>query len=240
MRSLVFLASFAGLCLADPASATLITFDDLPDTSLYNRIPNPYDGFDWSSHFRYLDGAKYPSYYHSGYRHGVVSAPNVAFNGGGRSVNFSSGMPFELDSFYLTAAWRRGLKVTVTGELNGVVVDSTTLTVKRSGPTLETFNWDVNEVILHSFGGVLVDFEGHQFVLDNVKVSPVPEASIRFNSFGAVPESSTWTLMLVGFAGLGCAAIMQRARRMGFAVTRWHPLPSLVAEYPSQAVSRKY
>ncbi len=238
MRRLAFLASFAGLCLADPASATLITFDDLPDTSLYHRILNPYDGFDWSSHFWYLNGADYPSYYHSGYKHGVVSAPNVAFNGGGRSVNFSSGMPFELDSFYLAAAWRRGLKVTVTGELNGVVVDSTTLTVKRSGPTLETFNWDVNKVIFHSFGGVPVDFEGYQFVLDNLSVSSVPESSN--GSFDAVPESSTWTLMLVGFAGLGCAAIGQRARRMGFALTPFGVPCPLAAEYPSQAVSRKY
>ena len=162
-----------------------------------------YDGFDWSPHFLYVNGADY--LYPSGYQNGVVSAPNVAFNGGGRTVYFSSGTPFELDSFYLTAAWRRGLKVTVTGELNGVVVDSTTLTVTLSRPTRETFNWDVNEVVFQSFGGVKAGFGGRQFVLDNVRISPVPELSTRFNAFDAVPELSTWTLMLVGFATLGFA-----------------------------------
>ncbi len=69
MRKLVFLASFAGLCLADTASATLITFDDLPDNSVYQRIPNPYAGFDWSPHFLYLNGTDYN--YPSGYQNGV-------------------------------------------------------------------------------------------------------------------------------------------------------------------------
>jgi len=244
MRKLVFLASFAGLSLADPASARLITFDDLPDNSVYQGIPNPSAGFDWSPHFWYLDAADYP--YPSGYQNGVVSAPNVAFNENGLPVSFSRrpSMPFELDSFYLAAAWRDGLEVTVTGELCSsaqtcVVVDSTTLTVSTSGPTLETFNWDdVNKVVFQSFGGVPVGFEGYQFVLDNLSVSSVPESSN--GAFDAVPESSTWTLMLVGFAGLGCAAIGQRARKNG--LRRYpvcYPCP-LAAEYPSQGVSRKY
>jgi hypothetical protein len=204
MRKLVLLASLAGLSLAHPASATLITFDDLADNSVYQRIPNPYAGFDWSPHFLYKDGAT--ELLPSGYQNGVVSASNVAFNGDGRPVNFSRRMPFELDTFYLTAAWRDGLQVTVTGELNGVVVDNTTLTVNTSGPTLETFNWDVNKVVFQSFGGVPVGFEGYQFVLDNVKISPVPKASTDFASLRGVPEPSTWALMLLGFAGLGFVA----------------------------------
>lgn len=102
MRKLVFLASFPGLSLADPASAGLITFDDLPDNSVFQRIPNPYAGFDWSAHFLYRDGADYP--YPSGYQNGVVSAPNVAFNGGGsngrphpRSISHG-GRPIPLNS----------------------------------------------------------------------------------------------------------------------------------------------
>lgn len=252
MRKLVFLASFAGLSLAGPASATLITFDNLPINPSFQRIPNPYDGFDWSPHFMYLNGADY--LYPSGYQNGVVSKKNVAFNGGGSNgeppppVNFSRRAPFELDSFYLAAAWRNGLEVTVTGELCSsaqtcVVDDSTTLTVSTSGPTLETFNWDdVNKVVFQSVlgSGIPVGFEGYQFVLDNVRVSSVPELSTRFNAFDAVPELSTWTLVLVGFAGLGCAGIGQRARRIGFAVTPFGvPCPP-AAEYPSQGISRKY
>jgi hypothetical protein len=216
---LVFRASFAVLSLADPASARLITFDDLPNNSLRQRIPNPYDGFDWSAHFYYLDGTDFP--YPSGYQNGVVSPRNVAFNAGGSNgalpppVNFSRRQPFELDSLYLASAWRDGLQVTVTGEMCSspqtcVTVDSVTLTVNTSGPTLETFDWDVNKVVFNSFGGVQVGFGEYQFVLDNVRISPVPGASARFNSMGAVPESSTWALMLLGFAGLGFAAYNRR------------------------------
>jgi hypothetical protein len=212
MRKLAFLASFAALSLAGPASAKLITFDDLANVNVYQNIPNPYDGFDWSSHFRYLNGADYP--YPSGYQNGVVSASNVAFNAKGLPVNFSRRMPFELDSFDLTAAWRNGLEVTVTGYLNGVMVDSATLIANQSGPTLETFNWDVNKVVFQSFGGASVGwFDGYQFVLDNLRIGPVPEELIRVNSFGAVSESSTWALMLLGFAGLGCAAYSRPKRR---------------------------
>jgi hypothetical protein len=201
---LAFLAFVAGLALADPASARVITFDDVPNNSLYNHVPNPYAGFDWSPHFLVVDGKNYP--YPSGYQSGVVSKANVAFNADGKPVFFSRRMPFELDSFYLTAAWRDGLQVTVIGRLNGVTVDSKTLTVNTSGSTLETFDWDVNDVILESSGGVPVGFAGYEFVLDNVRISPVTEASARFTSFGAVPESPTWVLMLIGFAGLGFAA----------------------------------
>jgi hypothetical protein len=218
MRKLAFLASFAGLCLADPASARLIKFDRLPDNSIYQQLPNPYDGFDWSPHFWYLDGAAYP--YPSGYQSGVVSPPNVAFNKNGLPVNFSRRMPFELDSFDLTAAWRDGLEVTVTGELCSSpqtckVVDSTTLTVSTSGPMLETFNWDdVNKVVFQSVlgSGIPVGFDGYQFVLDNVRISPVPEASTDFASLRGVPEPSTWTLMLLGFAGF---AAYTRSKKIG-------------------------
>jgi hypothetical protein len=223
MRSLAFLAYVAGLSLAGPASARLITFDDLPTNSRYEHIPNPYGGFDWSHHFLYMDGADYP--YPSGYQSGVVTPPNVAFNGDGRPVFFSSRMPFELDSFYLTAAWRDGLEVTVTGELNGVTVHSVTLTVNPSGPTLETFNWDVNKVVFNSFGGISVGFEGYQFVLANVTVSPVREPTTRFDSLRAVPESSTWALMLLGFGGLSSAAY-NRSKKHRFAQWPSHRLTS--------------
>jgi PEP-CTERM motif len=224
MRKLVFLAFFAGLSLADPASATiikLINFDDLPvpDSAPYAHIPNPWAGFDWSPHFMYLEGgAGY--LYPGGYQNFDLSAPtNVAFNGGGRNgappppVNFSRRMPFELDSFDLAAAWRDGLEVTVTGELCSppaspqtcVVVGSTTLTVDESGPTLENFNWgEVNKVVFQSVpgSGVPVGFtDGFQFVLGNVRFNKPPVASTDFASLRGIPEPSTWALMLLGFAG---------------------------------------
>ena len=169
----------------------------------------------------YLDAAGY--LYPSGYQNfvGPNLGPNVAFNGGGSNgnppppVNFSRRIQFELGSFYLAAAWRDGLEVTVTGELCSspqtcVVADSTTLTVNQSGPTLETFNWDdINKVVFESVkgSGVPVGFtQGYSFVLDNISIGPVRDSSIRFSALAAVPEQSTWMLMLLGFAGLGFAA----------------------------------
>ncbi len=256
MRELVFLASFAGLCLADPASARVINFDDLPtpNNSPYAHIPNPYSGLDWSPHFMYLEGGAGYLYPTGGYYNFDVSAPmNVAFNGGGRNgappppVNFSRRIPFGLDSFDLAAAWRNGLEVTVTGELCSppaspqtcVVVDSTTLNVDESGPTLETLNWgEVNKVVFQSVpgSGVPVGFtDGFQFVLGNVTISPaiispVPELSTRFNAFNAVPEASTWALMLLGFAGFAAYTRSKKDRlvlRAGWRMSAQHGAKSL-------------
>ena len=74
----------------------------------------------------------------TGYQFGIVSPPNVAFNADGSNVSFRRNTPFELVSFYLTGAWRNGLKVTVIGMLNGEQVDSKTFTVDTTRPTLET------------------------------------------------------------------------------------------------------
>ena len=169
--------------------------------------------------------------YPGGYQNFDLSAPtNVAFNGGPNGealpVNFSRRMPFELDSFDLAAAWRNELEVTVTGELCSppaspqtcMVVHSTTLTVNQSGSTLETLNWDdVNKVVFQSVVGTgnPVFFEGYQFVLDNVTVSPGPKASADFAALRGIPEPSTWTLMLLGFAGF--AAYTRSKRSVRFA-----------------------
>jgi hypothetical protein len=109
------------------------------------------------------------------------------------------------------------LNVTVIGKLDGMVVDRTTLTVNTSGPTLETFDWDVNEVMFHSFGGTNADLggRGSQFALDDLSTSAVTKSFAEFVSFTAVPESSTWAMMLLGFAGLGIAYALARIMRRG-------------------------
>jgi hypothetical protein len=209
MRILAFPMFFAALALAGPASARLITFDSLHGSD--EKIPDGWGGLHWSTDFYYLNGASEPG---SGYDNGVVSPPNVAINAYGATVSFGRRAPFELVGFDLTAAWRDGLNVKVTGKLNGVKVDVETLTVNASGPTLETFDWEVNQVVFYAYGGASAHLgsRGTEFALDNLTVGPVPEASTVLGSPSAVPEPSTWAMTLLGFAGFGYAGY-RKARR---------------------------
>jgi hypothetical protein len=203
LKTLTCLVSVAtALALLGPASARVITFDNLTGEDL---IPEGYGGLHWSKEFFYIDGETYPVS-GTGYTNGVVSPPNVAFNGSGVNVSFSRKTPFELDSFDITSAWRNGMSVTVTGKLDGVTVDSTTFKVNISGPTLETFDWDVNDVSFHAFGGKspFGPHHGKIFVLDNLTIGAASGLTAG-PAVGAVPELSTWAMMLVGFAGLGYA-----------------------------------
>jgi hypothetical protein len=95
-----------------------------------------------------------------------------------------------------------------------VQVGSETFTVNDSGPTLETFDWDVDRVVLTGSG----KFDNKIFVLDNLTTMQLSGSSPSFALAGtAVPEAPTWLLMLVGLAGLGFTG---RATSRGW---RLHP-----------------
>lgn len=196
MRKLAFLASFAALALAGPASAKVIAFDLLKGSD--QPIPEGWAGFHWSSDFFYLDGADFPG---TGFDNGVVSPPNVAFNNGVNTVGFGRKKTFELVSFYVTAAYRDDLNFRVRGLLDGVVKDSETFTINPTGPTLISLDWtDINHVVFYAYGGVNAGLggnksDGFEFALDNLTTRAV----------SAIPEPSTWALMLLGFAGVGYA-----------------------------------
>jgi hypothetical protein len=122
----------------------------------------------------------------------------VAFNNGVNTVGFGRQKPFEIVSFYVTAAWRNDLNFRVTGLLDGTVEDRETFTINTSGPTLITLDWnDINHVVFYAYGGVNAGLggKGPEFALDNLTTRVVT----------TIPEPSTWALMLLGFAGLGYA-----------------------------------
>ena len=204
MKKLAFLASIAALAVAGPASAELIHFDRIPSQGTPNgAIPEGWGSLYWSSDFRWVNAAAKAGT-ETGYQFGMVTPPNVAFNADGADVSFRRKTPFELVSFYLTGAWRNGLEVAVSGVANGVQVDSTTFTVNASGPTQETFDWDVNKVTFHSFGGIDAGYgsDGNQFVLDNLTIMPISAPSAALLSYRpTIPEAPTWAMMLLGFAG---------------------------------------
>jgi hypothetical protein len=174
MRTLCLLCLVLALALwTGPLQADTITFDDLPNAGGGGTfIPNGYHGLNWSN-FSYADGAAATALTGGpGYKNGIVSGRNVAFNAFGIPSAFSDGT-FTLNSGYFTAAFSNEM-MTVAGYLNGVLQNTVTFSINTSGPVLETFNWSgINEVRFTSG----ISQPGSQFVLDNLVITAqvVPE-----------------------------------------------------------------
>lgn len=167
------------LVSAAHARAEVINFDDLSDGGYGTAIPNGYHGLNWTNFYVMNTAANEALFGPSGYSDGTVSAPNVAFNGGGLEAIVSDNS-FTFNSGYFTAAWNNGLTITVDGYLGGNLVDTTSFVVNTTGPTLETFNWTVDTLDFTSSGGTNAGYHGAgtQFALDNLtinEVAPVPE-----------------------------------------------------------------
>jgi hypothetical protein len=188
------------VCLAD-----VITFDDI-DTGPFEgdflvTISNGYHGLNWSNFGAVFALSHSPV---SGYAAGLISPPNEAFNESGTPANFSSITPFTLTSGYFTGAWNEGLNITIRG-LNGTaIVNSTTVVVSSSAPTLVNFNWTgLTEVTFDSFGGTpnpnYISFgSGTQFALDNLTLNM------------AVPEPATFTMLSIGIGLTGLSMMRRR------------------------------
>lgn len=130
--------------------------------------------------------------------------PKIAYNFGGYTATLSSPTPFTLNGFYLTAAFKDGLKVEIEGFLAGIKKYSTTLVVNATGSTLETLNWSgLDKVSFSSSGGVSHPGYTHgpgsatQFVLDNLTYTPIP---------APLPAS----VLLLGSGVLGLGALRRR------------------------------
>jgi len=191
----VFLA--ASTCFAGA-----ITFDDIAVPIGYNSyvaVPNGYQSFNWNN----FDAFYAPGTPNTGYAAGMVSPSNVAFNRSGDPASFSSATQFMFTSAYFTAAWNDGLNITIEGLNGATVVDSTTIVVSATVPTLETFDWTgLTAVDFTSFGGTLhpgyKGKSGTEFILDNLTINAAPEPS---------------ALVLVGIGiGLGRLALLCNRR----------------------------
>jgi hypothetical protein len=174
------------LLMGRPAKADVATYEGLSSGA---PIPNGYAGLNWNN-FSALDTTGFEP---SGYVNGVVSGTSVAYNGYGDPAAFSDSA-FTLNSAYFTAAWNDGLNILVQGYLNSTLVNSVDFTVNTSGPTLETFNWLVDDVVFSSSGGTPHGYGGggEHFAMDD----------LTFNA--AVPEPSAIILLaiMLGMVGL--------------------------------------
>lgn len=157
-------------------SATILTFD-APIPSGDVAISTQYGGFDWTNMY-YMNPS--PSFMETGYSHGMVSAGGVAYNGSGTEASVS-GQVFNLNGAYLTGAWHNALNITITGYRDGVEMHSKSVVVDSDAPTYVTFDFlSIDEVTFESFGGThagSLEGAGTQFVVDDMSVTIVPEAS---------------------------------------------------------------
>jgi len=183
LRRGALLAAFLLLTLAvatNVASATVLTFDSLVGQAL---VPNGYGGFTWNNMY-YLNGVNYGA----GYGNGVVSPPNVAYNGYAQDASISMAGGFNFDGAYFTAAWNDE-NVEIIGTLGGNPVFDDTFAIYYAGP------------IWYSFGGANVDYVvfkslgGSQMAIDNLTYNSIPEPG---------------TLMLVGTGLLGVLGTLRR------------------------------
>lgn len=195
----IFLPLLLGLGIAASANATVITFDDLPETDAA-PIDNGYAGFDWSW-FGYANKSVLPG---SGYDTGVVSGDYAAYNDFAATSSLSGDL-FNFNGAFLTGAWNDGLNIEVKGFSAGIELYASTVIVNTSSAQWFDFNFfGIDSLSFRSFGGeknALLDGEGEHFVMDN----------FTFNESAAVPEPSAVILMLLAMAGLFSGRRLQKS-----------------------------
>jgi hypothetical protein len=179
----------AGFSVVSPVSATVITFDDMSSSIFSNGVPfdqtvitNGYQGFDWANFFTLNGPLEVEVYGTNGAYYGMVTASNVAFNGGGTPAEVdSSGTNFNFLSAYLTGAWKSNLNIEVQGFSGATLLYDTTVVANATSPTPFTFNYlDIDRLTFNSFGGQNAGFplgSGEQFAMDNFTFEFVPEPS---------------------------------------------------------------
>jgi hypothetical protein len=182
--------------------ATTLTFDNLP-SSLEGPIPNGYGGLDWLN-FDYLDSSTEAPV--SGYSHGTVSAPNVAFNAFSEPSSVS-GTSFNFIGADLTGAWNNGLSVTVDGYDHNVLVDQETVVVNTNTPTWFEFNFNgITDLVFSSSGGVSAGYDGSgtHFAMDNFTYSALadPDATIAAGGSFQISSSSADAVLFSGSTGM--------------------------------------
>ena len=127
------------------------------------------------------------------------------FGGVRQTVSTCAGCGYQL-TFYLGSDPRGGIQDGIGVQINGGAATSFTSTNNGSQSNL----WELETVNFVASGtSTIIDLIGnlaasHYIGLDNVDLE-------QTSGVGAVPEPSTWAMMLLGFAGLGYMAFRRQS-----------------------------
>lgn len=151
-----------------------ITFEDPSFVGNFARIPNGYQGFDWSE-----VGHINPAYIFgpNGYAASVVSPVRSAFTYAANPAKFTSSTgKFTVSSLYATAAWRTGVQTTFEGYFQGKLVGSYILSLSPVRTRLDFQNTfkDIDEFRFKGVGGIPLpgaNGVGSHIAIDDVVVT---------------------------------------------------------------------
>jgi VCBS repeat-containing protein len=159
----------------DPATALLLTMEDLVSDGYYHTVPGDYGGFLWNESAFGLDVSDpWHASKDSGYANAPTSGTKVMFNSHGRSLEFSRADSFDFESAQMTSAWRTNLSVTITGYEDGVLKGSQTQWLSPEHSTRIDFDDDifgsVDRVVILGSGGTPYGSggEGPQVIIDDM------------------------------------------------------------------------
>ena len=172
-----------GAIASSAASATVITFDDIPS----GMIGNGYQGLNWNNMY-----VTTPNASNGGYWTGIVSGQNVAYNSSFQPAYFSSATSFSLQSIEVTKAWANGF-TRFEGYVGNTLTYQLDVFSTTSGPVHVQFDWNHLNKVIMSDGN-----QTFQSAIDNLTINAA-----------TVPEPATGATML---AGLAMIAFMTRRR----------------------------
>lgn len=151
--------------VTDSSPTTLIDFESFDFNGAFVSFSGSYFGLNWSGSWYVMDSATFGG---GAYELGTTSGEQVAFNGFGWNT-ILTGDDFDLESAYMTSAWKEELTVWVYAYDDGVFLGRQDIVLNNDGPTFIEFDdalFDsVDQVVFHSTGGGT-----NQFVMDDLTV----------------------------------------------------------------------
>ncbi|CAF1322333.1 unnamed protein product, partial [Didymodactylos carnosus] len=130
-----------------PSRVSTITFVRMPNAKRHgDRIPDGYAGFKWYNVFYMFEVFAMECYSNTGYANAFTNGRKcVAYNGGGDPISISvlnSQNTFCLHSFEAISVYREAFTLSVTGYRSKQLLDTKTITLTTTNPTLIEIGWE--------------------------------------------------------------------------------------------------